>query len=94
VGAAQRIIAGKGATAFGVAAAISRIAEVVLHDQRAVLTVTASSEDHGCSLSLPRLVSGEGVVRDVGLAMSPEEEEALERSASVLRETFERLRSG
>jgi L-lactate dehydrogenase len=95
VGAAQRIIAGKGSTAFGVAAAISRIADVVLRDQRAILTVTAPSEDFGCSLSLPRLLSGHGVVREVGITMSPEERYALERSGEVLRRTSERWeRSG
>jgi L-lactate dehydrogenase len=94
VGAAQRIIAGKGATAFGIAAALSRIAEVVLRDQRAILTVTASTEAFGCSLSLPRLVSGRGVVREVGLGMSPAEHEALERSATVLKETSKHLESG
>jgi L-lactate dehydrogenase len=91
LGAAHRIITGKGATAFGIAAAISRIVDVVLRDQRAILTVTAPSADFGCSLSLPRLVSGDGVVREVGLALSPEEREALERSAEVLRRTSERL---
>jgi L-lactate dehydrogenase len=91
VGAAQRIIAGKGATAYGVAAAIARIAEVVLRDQRAILTVTATSEAHGCALSLPRLVSGQGVVADLGLTLSEEERGALDRSAEILRTTSARL---
>jgi L-lactate dehydrogenase len=94
VGAAQRIIGGKGVTAFGIAAAISRIAEVVLRDQRAILTVSATTEEFGCSLSLPRLIRGTGVAREVGLTMSPEEEGALERSASVLRGISERLECG
>lgn len=91
VGAAQRIIAGKGATAYGVAAAIARIAEVVLRDQRAILTVTAMAEDHGCALSLPRLVSGEGIVAELGITLSNDERDPLERSAAILRGTSARL---
>jgi L-lactate dehydrogenase len=85
VGAAQRIISGKGATAFGVASAIARIAEVVLRDQRSILTVSASAEAFGCALSLPRLVSGGGVVNEIGVALSPDEQRRLEASAEVLR---------
>lgn len=91
VGAAQRIIAGKGATAYGVAAAIGRITEVLLRDQRAILTVTSRSDAYGCALSLPRLVSGDGVVADIGLTLSDNERRALDRSAEILRSTTERL---
>lgn len=91
VRAAQRIIAGKGATAYGVAAAIGRVAEVVLRDQRAILTVTAKTDAFGCALSLPRLVSGEGVVAEVGVTLSEDERRALDRSAEVLRRTSDRL---
>lgn len=91
VGAAQRIIAGKVATAYGVAAAIARIAEVVLRDQRAILTVTATTDAHGCALSLPRLVRGDGVAAEVGLTLSDAERAALERSAEVLRGVSARL---
>jgi hypothetical protein len=38
--AAYRIIAGKGATWFGIGAAMARLAEAVIEDQRAVLTCT------------------------------------------------------
>jgi L-lactate dehydrogenase len=91
VGAAQRIIAGKGATAYGVAAAIARIAEVVLRDQRAILTVSATSDAYGCALSLPRLVRGDGVAAEVGLTLSDEEHAALELSTETLRGVSARL---
>jgi L-lactate dehydrogenase len=91
VGAAQRIIAGKGATAFGVAAAITRIAEVVLRDQRAILTVSATADPYGCALSLPRLVRGDGVAAEIGLSLDEDEHAALDRSAELLRRAAERL---
>jgi L-lactate dehydrogenase len=91
VNAASRIIAGKGATYYGVAAAIARAVEVLLRDRRSILTVSASSADHGCALSLPRLVSGSGIVRDLGVSLNDDERSRLERSADVLRTHLGRL---
>jgi len=86
VNSAYRIIEGKGATYYGVAAAIANIVDVIVRDRRSILTVSAWSEPLGCTLSLPRLVSGEGVVRAVGVSMDANEQERLERSAQVLRQ--------
>jgi L-lactate dehydrogenase len=91
VNAAYRIIQGKGATYYGVAAVIARAVEVVLRDRRSILTVSAWSEEHRCALSLPRLVSGAGIVRDVGVSVDAEERTRLERSAEVLREHLGRV---
>jgi L-lactate dehydrogenase len=91
VHAAERIIRGKGATYYGVAAVIARAVEIVVRDRRSIVTVSAWSPEHGCALSLPRLVSGAGVVRELGVSMDPDERERLERSASVLRERVELL---
>jgi len=47
VNAAYRIIQGKGATYYGVAAAIARAVEVVIRDRRSILTVSAWSPRTG-----------------------------------------------
>jgi L-lactate dehydrogenase len=91
VNAAYRIIQGKGASYYGVAAVIARAVEVVLRDRRSILTVSAWSEEHRCALSLPRLVSGSGIVREVGLSTDAGERARLERSAEVLRENLGRV---
>lgn len=91
VNAAYRIIQGKGATFYGVAAVIARAVEVLLRDRRSILTVSATSPDYGCALSLPRLVSGTGIVRELGVQMDEEEHARLERSAQVLREHLAQL---
>jgi L-lactate dehydrogenase len=93
VGAAQRIIAGKGATAYGVGAVLARAVEVVMRDQRSILTVTAFDPEHGCALALPHLVSGAGVVRQVGVGLSEDEQARLDRSAAILREHLSALSS-
>jgi L-lactate dehydrogenase len=86
VHAADAIIRGKGATYFGVAAVIARAVEVILRDRRSILTVSATSSDYGCALSLPRLVSGSGIVRELGVSIDEDEQQRLEASAAVLRE--------
>jgi L-lactate dehydrogenase len=86
VHAAARIIEGKGATYYGVAAVIARAVEVIVRDRRSILTVSATSPAYGCALSLPRLVSGAGIVGELGVSIDEDERARLERSAEVLRE--------
>lgn len=86
VRAAYRIIEGKKATYFGIGAAIARIAEVVLRGQRAILTVSAGDPHFGCAISLPRVVSGDGITHTIGVSLDDDELARLEASAAVLRE--------
>jgi L-lactate dehydrogenase len=91
-GAAQQIIAGKGATYYGVGSALARVVDVVLRDQRSVLTVcspeAAVAGVRDVTVSLPRLVGGAGILETLPLALSPGEDEALAGSAAVVREAI------
>jgi L-lactate dehydrogenase len=86
INSAARIIQGKGATYYGVAAVVARAVEVILRDRRSIITVSASIPQYDCALSLPRLVSGAGIVRELGVSMDADERARLERSAEILRE--------
>ncbi|MFO8034375.1 MAG: L-lactate dehydrogenase [Candidatus Bipolaricaulota bacterium] len=94
-GAAQDIISRKGATYYAVAAALSRITDAILHNQHAVLSVsTLAPSALGLGevyLSLPAVVGRDGVERVVPLPLSPDEQQALERSAAVLRQAVDEL---
>lgn len=93
-GAAYQIIAGKGATYYGIGSAVARLVDVLLHDQRAILTVSCrqgSPELDGVTLSLPHLVGGQGVLAAIPLPLAPDEQEALTHSASVLRDSLRDL---
>jgi len=96
-GAAYAIIAGKGATYYGVGSALARIVEVVLGDQRSILTVCSPEAEVGgvrdVTLSLPRVVGGAGVLETLPLVLLPEEEEALAHSAGVVRAAIDGLRT-
>jgi L-lactate dehydrogenase len=94
--AAYQIIAGKGATYYGIGSAVARIVDVLLHDQRAILTVTSLiggvPDCEGVTLSLPHLVGGKGVLATIPPPLDAGEREGLRRSASILRAAVESLR--
>jgi L-lactate dehydrogenase len=94
--AAYHIISGKGATYYGIGSAVARIVDVLLHDQRAILTIcTRIAGVPGCSgvtLALPHLVGGKGALATIPLQLASVEETALRRSADILREAIESLK--
>src|SRR5438552_6996185 len=94
-GAADQIIAGKGATYYGIGSAVARIVEVLIHDQRAVLTISSDSSGvpycEDATLSLPRLLGGESVITTIPLSLNTSEREGLRRSAGILRDAVTAL---
>lgn len=94
-GAAQTIIVSKGATYYGIASALTRIASAVLGDQRAVLTVCSYTAEicgvTDVTLSLPRLVGGEGVMAEFPPPLLEEETRALAGSAATIKEAIDSL---
>ena len=79
----------KGATNYGIGAALTRIATAILRDEHAVLTVSTvvpeAMELGQLSLSIPVIVGREGVQRVLPLRLSEEEDRALRRSAQILK---------
>jgi L-lactate dehydrogenase len=88
--AAYRIIAGKGATWYGIGGGLARIVRAIRGDERALLTVSAITEGIGggapVALSMPRVVGRQGVEQTLRPRLSEAEQRLLERSAAVLRE--------
>ena len=84
-----------GAIQGGIGSAVARIVDVVLHDQRAILTVCSRMagvpDCENVTLALPHLVGGDGVMATIPLALDPVEREGLRRSAGVLREALASL---
>jgi L-lactate dehydrogenase len=93
--AAYQIIAGKGATYYGIGSAVARIVDVLLHDQRAILTICSRisgvPECDGVTLALPHLVGGNGVLATIPLPLDQAERDGLRRSAAILRQALESL---
>jgi L-lactate dehydrogenase len=95
---AYHVINYKGATCFAIGLALVRIVEAILRGQRSVLTVsTRLSGEYGLRdvcLSVPCLVSAQGVERIIEVSLSASELESLQGSARVLREALKGLRAG
>jgi len=95
--AAYSIIAGKGSTDFGIGSALARITEVILGDQRSILTVCTPVEDVGgvknVTVSLPHLVGGTGILDTIQLplALNAGEEKALRNSAQIVKQAYQGL---
>lgn len=93
--AAYHIIQGKGATYYGIGSALARIVDVILHDQRAILTVCAPIDDvagvRDVTVALPHLVGGDGILELFPLPLEDSEQEQLARSAGIVHEAIESL---
>ena len=90
--AAYSIIEGKGATFYGIGAALARIVDVILNDQRAILTVCTPADEvagvRDVTVALPRLVGGQGVLDAFPLPLSDFEHEKLRQSAQTVRDAI------
>ena len=97
-GAAYSIIEGKGSTSFGIGSAMTRIVEVILRDQRALLTVCTPVPDvagiKNVTVSLPHLVGGQGILDTIllPLALTSTEEKALHGSAEIVKQAYESVK--
>jgi L-lactate dehydrogenase len=93
--AAYQIIAGKGATYYGIGSAVAHIVDVLLHDQRAILTICSRiagvPDCQDVTLALPHLVGGEGAMATIPMPLDAAERAGLRRSAGILREALESL---
>lgn len=93
--AAYRIIEGKGATYYGIGSAIARIVEVILQDERSILTVCTPMEEvagiRDVTVSLPNLVGGEGIIQTFFPNLNGAERSALRASAQVVRSVIDQL---
>ncbi len=93
--AAYHIIEGKGATYYGIGSAIARITEVILYDQRAILTLTTPTKNvaqiKDVSVSVPRLLGGRGILATFPLPLDEKETLALRESAKIIRSAIDEL---
>lgn len=94
--AAYAVIEGKGSTNYAIGISASRIAEAFLQGQKAVLPVstTMAGSMYGfneVALSLPSIVTRDGVQRVLQVPMNDEELDKLRISAQAIRASLETL---
>ena len=92
---AYEIIARKGATYYGIAMAVGRIAEGIVRDEHAVLPVSVVLDGEygldGLCLSIPSIVGKDGVHKVLEIPLDESEYAALHASADRLREVIAHL---
>lgn len=92
---AYHIIEAKGFTNYGVSLAMLRILGAILRDEHSVLTVSTLLEGQyglrDVCLSVPCVVSAEGVERIVKARLSEDESEGLRRSGEALRSVIDEV---
>ena len=92
---AYQIIARKGATYYGIAMAVARIADSIVKDERAVLPVSAILEGeyglHGLCLSIPSVVGQDGLEQVLEIPLDAAERRALVFSAQQLQQVIREI---
>jgi L-lactate dehydrogenase len=93
--AADRVIAGKGATNYAVGLAVSAILRAILGDEGRVLPVSSLLCDYrglnNICLSMPAIVNCRGVDCLLPVPLSEEEQTGLEASATAIRHVVQSL---
>lgn len=90
VRAAYKIIEGKGATAYGIAGALTKICRAISNNDHSILTVSSHhTEVEGIKnvcLSLPTVLCRDGVYHVITPKLSAEEHAKLRKSAETMKE--------
>lgn len=91
------IIGLKGATFYGVAMAVSTIVEALTKDEGAILPVAhvldeSFGEWAGIPFSLPCRIGWEGIEETLRIPMNEEEQDAMNRSADILKDFCEQVK--
>ena len=93
--AAYEVINRKGATAFSVAAVLTRIVEAFIKDEKTILSVSTLLNDYyGVSetyLSVPTIVGKHGVEKVLNIEFSEEEKEKFVSSANLMKKYIDRI---
>ena len=85
------IIEGHDASQYGIGIVSTRIAEMVLRDERNAIPIGSYQQDFGVTLSLPSIVGRSGVTHVLRPDLSVEERQRLNRSAESLRLALEHI---
>ena len=92
---AYEIIERKGATYYGIAAAVARISQCIVRDEHSILPVSVNLQGlygvEDLCMSVPAVVGRDGAEKVLEIQLSPEEREAFQRSAKTLHEVAESL---
>jgi len=85
------IIAGIGASQYGIGAVTARLTEAILRDERIVAPVGSFQQQDGVTYSLPSVIGAGGVSQVLAPRLSDAETAALKRSVETLKAALQKL---
>lgn len=89
---AYEIISRKKATYYGIAAAVRRICEVIVRDEKSILSISSMMHGlysiDGVALSMPAIVGKNGIETHVPISLNEDEKLRLQNSANILKTLF------
>ncbi|NLJ32044.1 MAG: L-lactate dehydrogenase [Clostridiales bacterium] len=92
---AYQIIQRKGATYYGIAMAVRRIAECILRNEHSIMPVSSLINDHyglhGVCMGVPTVVGSSGVEKVLDIPLNAEEQKQLLESADLLKSILDSL---
>jgi len=92
---AYEIIQKKGATYYGIAMAVRRIAECIVRNERSILPVSSLIEGHygldGICMGVPTIVGSSGVQKVLDIPLNEEEQQKLTASADALKNVLDTI---
>jgi L-lactate dehydrogenase len=92
VTAGKEVIQRKGATFYAIALSVSRIIEGIFRNEKSIFTVSSYIDGfYGISnvcLSLPAVITRNGIREILPIKLSDDEQQQLSRSADVLKDTI------
>ena len=92
---AYEIIDKKSATYYGIAMSVRRICEAIVLDQKSILPVSTIQKGlygiDSVALSMPAIVGEHGVERQVKISLNDAEMQAIQDSASALKNVIKTL---
>lgn len=93
--AGATVIAGKGATNYGIGASSALIAEAIIQDQHKVLPVSSVLTDYkgvsGVAISVPTVVNSLGASQPLDISMTEAETNSFRASADAVKSSVESL---
>ena len=90
--AAYEIINRKGATYYGIGAALARITNAILGNENTIMALSVYDEDNDVYVGLPAIVNKDGAPRRIYLKLTEEESNRLQKSIDIIKENINSVR--
>ncbi|MCH5167019.1 MAG: L-lactate dehydrogenase [Erysipelotrichales bacterium] len=88
---AYEIIKRKGATYYGIGAALAKITKAILEDKNEILSVSSYDTNNDVCISTPAIVGASGVKRKIHIPLNQEETQKLTYSINVIKDAIKSI---